>query len=156
MMLKPKQLREALTASVPMLQRNPDCLNVFIDNGRIVSTLATSLSFEYQYQLNMVITDYTDNIDLLIVPMLAWLRVNQPDVMATKEKQQTGFTFKVDVISDTASDISIDIQLTERVIVKQEGDELHVNHVGENPLPENDTRPMQLYLRGELISEWQS
>ncbi|ORM95070.1 phage tail protein [Pantoea cypripedii] len=155
-MLKPKQLREALTTSVPMLQRNPDCLNVFIDNGRIVSTLATSLSFEYQYQLNMVITDYTDNIDLLIVPMLAWLRVNQPDVMATKEKQQTGFTFKADVISDTASDISIDIQLTERVIVKQEGDELHVNHVGENPLPENDTRPMQLYLRGELISEWQS
>lgn len=155
-MLKPKQLREALTASVPMLQRSPDSLNVFIDNGRIVSTLATSLSFEYQYQLNMVITDYTDDIDLLIVPLLAWLRINQPDVMTTKEKQQSGFTFKADVISDTASDISIDIQLTERVIVRQEGDELHVNHVGENPLPENDARPVQLYLRGELISEWQS
>lgn len=153
-MLKPKQLREALTASVPLLQRNPDCLNVFIDNGRIVSTLAPSLSFEYQYQLNMVITDYSDDIDLLIVPLLAWLRINQPDVMATKEKQQTGFTFKADVINDTASDISIDIQLSERVIVKSEDGALHVTHVGENSQPENDARPVQMYSRGELISEW--
>jgi len=153
-MLKPQQLRKALTDSVPLLQRNPDSLNVFIDSGRIVSTLAASLSFEYQYRLNMVITDYTGDIDLLVVPMLEWLRVNEPDIMATKEKQQTGFTFKADVISDTASDISIDLQLSERVIVERVGDELHVNHVGENPLPENDARPVQLYAGGDLVSEW--
>ncbi|MGK3111803.1 phage tail protein [Candidatus Pantoea formicae] len=152
-MLKPNQLRKALTASVPLLQRNPDSLNVFIDSGRIVSTLATSLSFEYQYRLNMVITDYTGDIDVLIVPMLEWLRVNEPDMMATKEKQQTGFTFKADVISDTACDISIDLQLSERVIVQRIGDELHVNHLNENPLPENDYRPLQLYAHGALISE---
>ena len=46
-MLKPNQLRKALTASLPLLQRNPDSLNVYTDNGRIVSTLAISLSFEY-------------------------------------------------------------------------------------------------------------
>ncbi|NIE70331.1 phage tail protein [Pantoea sp. Acro-807] len=155
-MLKPQQLRKALTDSVPLLQRNPDSLNVFIDSGRIVSTLTASLSFEYQYRLNMVITDYTGNIDLLIVPMLEWLRVNEPDIMATKDKQQNGFTFKADVISDTASDISIDLQLTERVIIQRVGDELHVEHVGENPLLENDVRPLQLYAHGQLISEWQS
>lgn len=155
-MLKPQLLRKALTDSVPLLQRNPDSLNVFIDSGRVVSTLATSLSFEYQYRLNMVITDYTGNIDLLIVPMLEWLRVNEPDIMATKDKQQNGFTFKADVISDTASDISIDLQLTERVIIRRVGDELHVDHVGDNPLPENDARPLQLYAHGQLISEWQS
>ncbi|ALV92015.1 MULTISPECIES: phage tail protein [Pantoea] len=155
-MLKPQQLRKTLTDSVPLLQRNPDSLNVFIDSGRIVSTLATSLSFEYQYRLNMVITDYTGNIDLLIVPLLEWLRVNEPDIMATKEKQQNGFTFKADVISDTASDISIDLQLTERVIIRRVGDELHVEHVGENPLAENDARPLQLFTHGQLISEWQS
>lgn len=153
-MLKPQQLRKALTDSVPLLQRNPDSLNVFIDSGRIVSTLSASLSFEYQYRLNMVITDYTGDIDLVIVPMLEWLRVNEPDIMATKEKQQTGFTFKADVISDTASDISIDLQLSERVIVKRVGDELHVNHIGENPLAANDARPVQLYAGGDLVSEW--
>ncbi|MDU3078676.1 MAG: phage tail protein, partial [Mixta calida] len=89
-MLKPKQLREALTNSVPLLARNPDSLNMFIDSGRIVSTLASSLSFEYQYQLNLVITDYADDIDLVMVPVLAWLRENQPDIMATEEKRRTG------------------------------------------------------------------
>ncbi|MCR1568723.1 phage tail protein [Mixta sp.] len=152
-MLKPKQLREALTNSVPLLARNPDSLNMFIDSGRIVSTLASSLSFEYQYQLNLVITDYADDIDLVMVPVLAWLRENQPDIMATEEKRRTGFTFKADVLSDTLCDISIDLQLTERVIVKQDGDALHVNHIGEPPLPENVNRPLQLYVNGELISE---
>ncbi|OFC61596.1 phage tail protein [Candidatus Erwinia dacicola] len=152
-MQKPKQLRQALTNSVPLLQRNPDGLNMFIDGGRIVSTLASSLSFEYQYQLNLVVTDYGDDIDLLMVPLLAWLRQNQPDIMATEEKRRTGFTFKADVISDTLCDISIDLQLTERVIVKQEGGALHVTHVGENPLPESDARPLQLYVKGELIGE---
>lgn len=155
-MLKPQQLRQALTDSVPELQRNPDALNVFIDSGRIVSTLASSLSFEYQYRLNMVITDYAGNIDLLIVPLLAWLRTNEPDIMASEEKRRTGFTFEADVISDTASDISIELQLSERVIVKQADDGLHVTHVGENPLPENDARPVQLYVKGELVSELQA
>lgn len=155
-MLKPQQLRQALTDSVPELQRNPDALNVFIDSGRIVSTLASSLSFEYQYRLNMVITDYAGNIDLLIVPLLAWLRTNEPDIMASEEKRRTGFTFEADVISDTASDISIELQLSERVIVKQADDGLYVTHVGENPLPENDARPVQLYVKGELVSELQT
>lgn len=93
-MLKPQQLRQTLTDSVPELQRNPDALNVFIDSGRIVSTLASSLSFEYQYRLNMVITDYAGNIDLLIVPLLAWLRTNEPDIMATEKKRRTGFTLR--------------------------------------------------------------
>ncbi|MCX8962708.1 phage tail protein [Erwinia psidii] len=155
-MLKPKQLRHMLTDSVPLLQRNPDGLHLFIDGGRIVSTLASSLSFEYQYRLNLVLTDYGGDIDLIMVPLLAWLRENQPDMMATEEKRRTGFTFKVDVLNDALCDISIDLQLTERVIVKQDGDALHVTHVGENPLPENDVRPMQLYIKGELVSEWSS
>jgi len=155
-MLKPKQLRDALTTCVPLLQRNPDSLNMFIDNGRMVSTLASSLSFEYQYQLNLVVTDYDGDLDLLVVPVLAWLRENQPDIMATEEKRRTGFTFNADVISDNAMDISMNIQLTERVIVKDEGGALHVNHIGEPPLPENNSRPTQLYVHGELVSEWQS
>jgi len=39
-----------------------------IDSGLIVSTLPGSLSFAYQYRLNIIITDYAGNIDLMIVP----------------------------------------------------------------------------------------
>ncbi|QCR37046.1 phage tail protein [Nissabacter sp. SGAir0207] len=133
-MIKPTQLREALTRSVPLLQSSPDCLHMFIDHGRIVSTLAASLSFEYQYQLNLVITDYAGDIDLIVVPVLAWLREHQPDIMATQERRNTGFTYKADVISDTLCDISIDLQLTERVLVKQVEGALHVDHVPEPPI----------------------
>jgi len=152
MMLKPAQLRQALTASVPLLQNNPDNLHLFIDNGRVVSTLATSLSFEYQYQLNLVITDYAGDADLIMVPVLAWLRENQPDIMTTEHKRQTGFTFKVDVLSDTLSDISVDLQLTERVIVKELNGALHVGHVPEPTMPEAITRPAALYINNERIS----
>lgn len=152
-MLKPAQLRQALTGSVPLLARSPDSLTVYIDNGRIVSTLAASLSFEYQYRLNLVITDYAGDVDLLIVPVLAWLRENQPDIMATEEKRKSGFVFQSDVISDTLSDISIELQLTERVIVKDIDGALHVTHVGEPPLPENAERPHHIYANGQLASE---
>lgn len=153
-MLKPQQLRSALTKSLPYLQRNPDSFNMFIEHGRIVSTLAPSLSFEYQYQLNIVITDYVGDVDLIIVPILAWLRINEPDIMATKEKQQTGYKFEVDVISDTAVDISIDLQLTERVIVKDIDSALHVEHLAEPQNPPDIPRPGKLYIHGELVSEW--
>ena len=153
-MLKPKQLREALTKTSPYLQRNPDSFNMFVEHGRIVSTLAASLSFEYQYQLNVVITDYPGDVDLIIVPILAWLRVNQPDIMATKERRDTGYTFKADVISDNTIDLSIDLQLTERVIVKDIDGALHVDHVPEPQEPENDPTPTRLYAGGQLVSDW--
>ncbi len=50
-MYKPKSLRKALTDAVPVLARNPDMMRVFIDNGNLASTLATSLSFENRYRL---------------------------------------------------------------------------------------------------------
>ncbi|WLS77150.1 phage tail protein [Erwinia pyri] len=153
-MLKPAQQRKVLTDCVPHLQTNPDSLNMFVDSGRIVSTLAASLSFEDQYQLSLVITDYPGNVDLLIVPILAWLRENQPDIMATEEKRRTDFTHEVDIISDTLIDISIKLQLTERVIVKQVDGGLHVDRVPEPPLPDDVSPPTQLYLSGQLISEW--
>ncbi|HCN4591937.1 TPA: phage baseplate assembly protein V [Escherichia coli] len=73
-MLKPDSLRRALTDAVTVLKTNPDMLRIFVDNGSIASTLAASLSFEKRYTLNVIVTDFTGDFDLLIVPVLAWLR----------------------------------------------------------------------------------
>ncbi|WP_413535206.1 phage tail protein [Rahnella inusitata] len=153
-MLKPAQLRKALTDAVPVLQNSPDQLRMFVDNGRIVSTLASSLSFEYQYQVELLITDFAQDSDLIMVPVLAWLREHQPDIMATPDKQQTGFKFKADMLNDGSCDIAIYLQLTERVIVKQIDAGLHVEHFPEPPMPEPVERPRELYLHGELVSQW--
>ena len=153
-MLKPAQLRKALTDAVPVLQTSPDQLRMFVDNGRIVSTLGSSLSFEYQYQIELLITDFAQDCDLIIVPILAWLREHQPDIMATPEKQQTGYKFKADMLNDGSYDIAVYLQLTERVIVKQVGAGLYVDHFPEPPLPEPVERARELYLHGELVSQW--
>ncbi|OVZ84186.1 phage tail protein [Yersinia kristensenii] len=150
-MLKPKLLRQALTDSLPLLQTNPDKLKMFVDGGRIVSTLAPSLSFENQYTLTLFIEDFPSDVDYLFVPILAWLREHQPDIMATEEKRRTGFIHKVDVISDVLSDIRIDLQLTERVIVKEVDGALHVNHALEPTWPGAATRPTAIYFNGEVI-----
>ncbi|EOI6480623.1 TPA: phage tail protein [Yersinia enterocolitica] len=150
-MLKPKLLRQALTDSLPLFQTNPDKLKMFVDGGRIVSTLAPSLSFENQYTLTLFIEDFPSDVDYLFVPILAWLREHQPDIMATEEKRRTGFIHKVDVMSDVLSDIRIDLQLTERAIVKEVDGALHVNHALEPTWPGAPTRPTAIYFNGEVI-----
>lgn len=150
-MLKPKLLRQALTDSLSLFQTNPERLKMFVDGGRIVSTLAPSLSFENQYTLTLFIEDFPDDVDYLFVPILAWLREHQPDIMATEEKRRSGFIHKVDVISDVLSDIRIDLQLTERAIVKEVGGALHVNHALEPTWPGAPTRPTAIYFNGETV-----
>ncbi len=154
-MLKPQQLRAELTSCLQWLQRNPESLQVRVQGGSIAATLATSLSHEYSYTLNLLFLDYTGDLDLIVVPIQAWLRENQPDIMATAEKRRTGFTFATDFNNNGSYDFSVSLQLTERVVVnEQDGGALHVKHLPEPPLPENVTRPLQLFVHGELVSEW--
>ncbi|EHC1961001.1 phage tail protein [Escherichia coli] len=153
-MLKPDSLRKALTESVPVLSKNPEMLRLFIDNGKINSTLAASLSFEKQYTLNVVVTDFTGDFDLLLVPVLAWLREHQPDIMTSEEGRKKGFTWYADINMDNSFDVSISLLLTERTIVKQVESALHVENIPEPAPPEPVTRPMELYINGELVSKW--
>ncbi|WP_312059663.1 phage tail protein, partial [Pantoea septica] len=77
-MQKPQQLRAALSRSVPQLQQNPERLTMAIAAGTVVATSAPSLSFEYRYRLELTLADVEQDIEAVIVPLLAWLRDNQP------------------------------------------------------------------------------
>jgi len=154
-MLKPDSLRKSMADAVPYIANNPDCLHIFIDKGVIYSTLAPSLSFEYQYTLNIVITDFAESADMLIVPILHWLRTNQPDIMASPDRRGDGFKFEADFLSNITRDISIDLKLTERVIVSERDGVLHVKHVEEPPEPDN-TQHAELWIKGEKVAEWHS
>ncbi|BCU90680.1 tail fiber protein [Yersinia pseudotuberculosis] len=153
-MLKPDSLRTAILKAVPYIKQNPDCLHVFIDKGAIIATLAPSLSFEYQYTLNLVVTDYASDMDLVIVPVLHWLRTHQPDIMANPDKRQDSFTFEVDYLDNKVRDISIDIKLTERVIVKERNGKLSVTHLEEPVPPEHFINSYQIDIEGKTVAEW--
>ena len=153
-MLKPASLKNAIFKSVPLLRDNPDMLHMFVDGGTINATLATSLSFENRYTLDIVVTDYTGDINLLIVPVNVWLREHQPDIMTTEEGKKRGFTYVADINSDDSKDVRMSLLLTERTIVKEVDRRLNVTPLDEPPPPESVHRPMELYVHGELVSKW--
>lgn len=134
-MNKPSALRAHLLAAVPELHKNPDRLLVFIDNGTIRSTAAPGLSFEYSYTLNVILTDYAGHPDAVAIPLLAWLLVNQPELLTNLEKGKTAIAFEADVLDNSKVDLSLKLPLTERVIVKkQEDGSLQVSHPDEPQL----------------------
>ncbi|WP_312632002.1 phage tail protein [Pantoea piersonii] len=150
-MQKPQQLRAALNRSVPLLQQNPERLSMAIAAGTVVSTSAPSLSFEYRYQLALTIADYQQDVEAVIVPLLVWLRDNQPEMMGNADKRRSDFTFTL----DASGALNIGLTLSERAHVVQTDDALQVTFPGEPTPPANDYAPLQLWVHGELVSEWQ-
>lgn len=155
-MYKPNSLRAHLVAANLDLRRNPEKLLVFADDGRIVAAGCASLSFEYQYRLNIIVTDYSGDADALMVPMLAWIGVHQIDLLDNPEKRKTGIGFEVDFNNHETVDLSIKLDLSERVIVKRtEQGQLDVRHIPEpQATPAYTDEFWQLSNGGSLLAEW--
>ena len=135
-MNKPQSLRRALNKAVPYVRNNPDKLHLFVDNGSLVATGTSSMSWEYRYTLNAVIEDFSGDQNLLMAPVLLWLRDNQPDAINNPTLREKLFTFEVDILRNDVCDISLNLQLTERVLVSTDGSVSSVEAVTEPDEPE--------------------
>ncbi len=157
-MNKPSSLKQHLIAAVPELRGNPDKLLVFIDQGRIRSTTAPGLSFEYAYTLNIILTDFGGHPDAVAVPLIAWMQINQPDLMENLNKAKDAIQFEADILADDLVDLSITLPLTERVIVKRQQGAAHsIEHAPEPQLTAQlPATAFQLYAGTELLAEWTS
>lgn len=118
-MLKPGSLRAHLTAATPELKRDPDKVSIYVRNGHLVAAGADTLSFEYRYILTVVVLDYAGNPDAVFVPLLAWLRIQQPEIMDNTALREKAVRFEVEYLNAETVDISIEIDLTEAVIIAQ-------------------------------------
>ncbi len=118
-MNKPQSLREALNKAVENVRANPDRLHLFVDSGASVATSAASVSWEYRYTLNVIVTDFTGDQNLLMAAVMYWLRTNQPDALQNPDEREQLCTFEVDILGNGACDISINLKLTERVIAEE-------------------------------------
>lgn len=154
-MHKLKSLRQALIDAIPQLNANPERLQMSVGGGNIDARLASSLSFEKRYALNVKVSGFTGDSEGFFVPVLAWLRENQPDIFTLDEGRKNGYTFAIVLNDDDTMDITISVQLTERILVSQEQGALHATYSPEPPLPEPVTRPKALYVNGELVSQWE-
>jgi hypothetical protein len=154
---KPDGLGRLLLIAVPALAEHPDRLQMFIDKGRVAARATGSLAFETRYTLNIVIQDFAGDTNQVFVPLLAWIAECQPDLL--QKDGHEPFTFEAEVLSGDAVDLSIDLELTERIGVqaKPEGG-FAVDHFDE---PRGlDEFPgvcgvslWQLFLREQLIAQ---
>jgi hypothetical protein len=152
-MNKPEQVRALLLAAVPHLARNPNDLHVFIEQGKVVATGARqNLSFEYQFDLVVIVTDYAGHADSLMVPLLAWVAQHQPELITNPEKRKNGIGFRVELINRKLVDIEISIPLTERVKVTPVEGGRTVEHLPEPPLDPYADFDWTLFIQGEQVN----
>ncbi len=145
-MNKPESLRTHLLNCVPDLKRNPDRLLIFIDNGKIRCTAAASLSFEYGYQLQIILTDFAGHPDSIMLPLLSWVREHQSELLTNLDRSAEGIRFEADVIDQSKVDMSITLALTERVAVKKRDDgSFDVIHLPEPQYNVYDELPAAAY-----------
>lgn len=155
-MLKPNSLRSALINAVPALHDTPSMLRLWVDKGSNIATLASSLSFEKQFSLNVTITGFSGDIDTLFVPVMAWLRDNQPDILSVEAGQKGGFSWTLHTNAGGTQDVTMVLQLTERTQVKELNGALIAETLPEPLPPAFVTRPKEFYINGELVSRWQA
>ncbi|EIK64354.1 phage tail protein [Pseudomonas brassicacearum] len=131
-MNKPESLRAHLLATVAELKHNPDRLLIFIDNGKIRCTAAASLSFEYSFDLQVILTDFAGHPDSVMLPLLGWLSVNQSELLENLNKSAEGIQFEADILDNSKVDLSLTLPLTERVVVGKDADgNTTIRHPGE-------------------------
>ena len=153
-MKKPQLLRDHLARACPDLATNPEKLTVFIERGNVLHTGTPALSFEYRYTVNIVITDWADSTDVLIVPLVAWLKQHQPDLFDNPDRRMKGFRFESEIIEHKICDIGIEIDLSESVAVMGETvdgvNRLTTRHIGEPLL----ATAGQVETAIDLAAEW--
>lgn len=136
-MRKPAEVRAVLRKALPAFAADPTKLAVFVEEGAVICDGRVSLSHEYRYTLTIIAQDYAGDLDNLVVPLLEWLRLSQPEQFENKDMRERMFSIDVELLTETTADIEIKLQLTERAIVTAQPDgTLTTDYPGEPPHPE--------------------
>lgn len=137
-MYKPASLRSHLEATVPTLKRDPDKLSILVRAGKVVAAGEASLSFQYAYTLQIIVLDYEGRADAIMVPILVWLRIHQPDYFDNVSRRERAFRFEAEYNNAKTIDLSLELDLSESVSVQPEDPENNpapgrytITHLGE-------------------------
>lgn len=147
-------LRAYLINAVPSLKKDPDRLEVYIEKGSIACGYG-SLSFQYVYEARILVKDFTDHADTLIVPLLAWIAQHQPNLLLDTDKHDHAINFEAEILDHEKTDVALTIELSERVIVREKDGRTTATHCDEPPLPDlGGPSPWALHVHGvEIVPE---
>jgi len=144
-MKKVDALRDLLVRAVPALAADPSKLAIFVDRGRVGARMG-NLSFEYRYTVNLVLLDYAGDQDAVIVPIIAWIAEHQPELLQRQDSEPFGF--ESEWLAQDKQDLSITIDLTERVVVQRVAGGVTTEHLA-------DTLPHDSFPGAEDARLWQ-
>jgi len=156
-MRKADSLRKWLTAFLPELRTHPDRLQIYIEAGSVNARRSATLSFSYSYSLKALITDFAGDEDRIIVPVLAWIEKEQPQLLRRNDSRPFGF--EAELLDGDTSDIELSIDLTETVLVipRADGSGYDVEHPPEPDLCDAfdgvEARFLQGFGNSELLAE---
>lgn len=127
-MRKADSLRRWLTAFLPELATHADRLQIYVEGGNVMTRKSATLSFVYAYTLKALFTDFAGDSDRLMVPVLAWIEKEQPQLLARTDSQP--FSFEAELLDGDLSDVELSIDLTETVLVipRADGSGYDVSH----------------------------
>jgi hypothetical protein len=126
---KVQALRDMMLSVIPELHAHPENLTIFVNDGRITCRATGTLSFEYAYNVNIVIQDFTGDEDQVVVPLLTWIASNEPDLLERAPHQPFGFD--IELLDSNARDIAITLPLTELVKLTQVESGIMADHLAE-------------------------
>lgn len=137
-MKKAEGLKALLLAAVPALKADPAKLALFVDKGKVAAVRSKTLAYELRYTLTVWIEAYAGDLDGLFVPVLSWIAQNQPELIGRPDSEP--FTFESELLDSDSADITIEIELTERVLVERKaGGKLRTVHLDDAPQPDTFT-----------------
>lgn len=116
-MLKADLLRAMIVAFQPWFKDNPDRLEVYATSGKVSAGGAASASYRYDFELNVLAMDYPYDLDSLTVPILAWARRHQPELLLNPERRREGIRFEAEILNNDTADVLYTIKASEMVIV---------------------------------------
>ncbi|HHT0302240.1 TPA: phage tail protein [Raoultella planticola] len=130
-MKKAELLRAALIAGNTWCKANPEQITVWVEKGHIQIEATGEASFMYHYTIQVLAMDFPGQIDYLMLPLLAWVWQQQPDLLLNPDNNRK-VEFDADIVNDDVADILFKVPVWERVIVTDENGTPKAEHLGES------------------------
>ncbi|AUV02246.1 phage tail protein [Enterobacteriaceae bacterium ENNIH1] len=130
-MKKTELLRKALVAESQWCKARPEQLTVWAEKGGVEIEATGEASFLYRYEIRVLVTDFPEHIDALMLPTLAWVCQQQPDLLLNPDSNKK-ISFEADILSDDTADVLITIPVWERVIITRQGGVTTAKHLPED------------------------
>lgn len=130
-MKKTELLRKALVAGSQWCKARPEQLTVWAEKGSVEIEATGEASFLYRYEIRVLVTDFPEHVDTLMLPILAWVHQQQPDLLLNPDNNKK-ISFEADILSDDTADILITVPAWERVIVASQGGVATATHLPES------------------------